>query len=167
MNKEIDPQKLINDLQQWVTASREDQVWGQHESLYLEILAQWKAVNCYRPEHGNEEDQHFYEPYWDAMNKWHQSFAQQSEDIFTATPIQATDKVGFYGDVLNGLQDVIMKRLPEIQHSKVLRLNSFLNILKVSLTDMEKLSLSDLNVVDMSLLLDYWKFLGDAFRKFN
>ena len=101
------------------------------------------------------------------MNKWHQSFAQQSEDIFTATPIQATDKVGFYGDVLNGLQDVIMKRLPEIQHSKVLRLNSFLNILKVSLTDMEKLSLSDLNVVDMSLLLDYWKFLGNAFRKFN
>ena len=53
MDQNINPQKLIDDLQYWITANREDQVWTQHESLYLEVLAQWKAVNRYRPEKRN------------------------------------------------------------------------------------------------------------------
>lgn len=166
MEQRIDPQNLINDLQHWITANREDQVWTQHESLYLEVLAQWKAVNRYRPENGTAQDQQLYRLYWTAMNQWHQSFAQQSEEIFTATPIQATDKAGFYDGVLQELQAVILDRLPRIQQAKIVRMTSFLNVLKVSLSDMTKLSLTDLNVVDMSLLLDYWQFLGDALKEF-
>ncbi len=100
------------------------------------------------------------------MDQWHQSFAQQSEEIFEAIPIRATDKVGFYDGVLQELQAVILDRLPQVQQAKIVRMTSFLNVLRVSLNDMTKLSLDDLNVVDMSLLLDYWKFLGDALRKF-
>ena len=166
MDQNINPQKLIDDLQHWITANREDQVWTQHESLYLEALAQWKAVNRYRPENGTAEDQRLYQLYWTAMDQWHQSFAQQSEEIFEAIPIRATDKVGFYDGVLQELQAVILDRLPQVQQAKIVRMTSFLNVLRVSLNDMTKLSLDDLNVVDMSLLLDYWKFLGDALRKF-
>lgn len=166
MDQNINPQKLIDDLQHWITANREDQVWTQHESLYLEVLAQWKAVNRYRPENGTAEDQRLYQLYWTAMDQWHQSFAHQSEEIFEAIPIRATDKVGFYDGVLQELQAVILDRLPQVQQAKIVRMTSFLNVLRVSLNDMTKLSLDDLNVVDMSLLLDYWKFLGDALRKF-
>ena len=166
MDQNINPQKLIDDLQYWITANREDQVWTQHESLYLEVLAQWKAVNRYRPENGTAEDQRLYQLYWTPMDQWHQSFAQQSEEIFEAIPIRATDKVGFYDGVLQELQAVILDRLPQVQQAKIVRMTSFLNVLRVSLNDMTKLSLDDLNVVDMSLLLDYWKFLGDALRKF-
>lgn len=166
MDQNINPQKLIDDLQYWITANREDQVWTQHESLYLEVLAQWKAVNRYRPENGTAEDQRLYQLYWTAMDQWHQSFSQQSEEIFEAIPIRATDKVGFYDGVLQELQAVILDRLPQVQQAKIVRMTSFLNVLRVSLNDMTKLSLDDLNVVDMSLLLDYWKFLGDALRKF-
>lgn len=166
MDQNINPQKLIDDLQHWITANREDQVWTQHESLYLEVLAQWKAVNRYRPENGTAEDQRLYQLYWTAMDQWHQSFSQQSEEIFEAIPIRATDKVGFYDGVLQELQAVILDRLPQVQQAKIVRMTSFLNVLRVSLNDMTKLSLDDLNVVDMSLLLDYWKFLGDALRKF-
>lgn len=166
MNNNVNPQKLIDDLQRWITANREDQIWTQHQSLYLEVLAQWKAVNRYRPENGTEEDQRLYELYWRAMAKWHQSFAQQSEEIFEATPIRATDRAGFYGGVLTELQSVILERLPKLEQAKIVRMTSFLNILKVSLTDMTKLELADLNVIDMSLLLDYWKFLGDAIKQF-
>ena len=166
MDQNINPQKLIDDLQHWITANREDQVWTQHESLYLEVLAQWKAVNRYRPENGTAEDQRLYQLYWTAMDQWHQSFPQQSEEIFEAIPIRATDKVGFYDGVLQELQAVILDRLPQVQQAKIVRMTSFLNVLRVSLNDMTKLSLDDLNVVDMSLLLDYWKFLGDALRKF-
>lgn len=166
MDQNINPQKLIDDLQHWITANREDQVWTQHESLYLEVLAQWKAVNRYRPENGTAEDQRLYQLYWTAMDQWHQSFAQQIEEIFEAIPIRATDKVGFYDGVLQELQAVILDRLPQVQQAKIVRMTSFINVLRVSLNDMTKLSLDDLNVVDMSLLLDYWKFLGDALRKF-
>lgn len=166
-NKNINPQKLIDDLQLWVTANREDQVWTQHESLYLEILAQWKAVNRYCPEHGTKDDQQLYQLYWEAMDQWHQSFAQQSEDIFEAIPIRATNKEGFYEGVLERLQGEILDRLPQVQEGKIVRMNNFLSILKVSLTDMSNLSLHDFNDVDMSLLLDYWQFLGDALRKFQ
>ena len=166
MDQNINPQKLIDDLQHWITANREDQVWTQHESLYLEVLAQWKAVNRYRPENGTAEDQRLYQLYWTAMDQWHQSSLQQSEDIFEAIPIRATDKVGFYDGVLQELQAVILDRLPQVQQAKIVRMTSFINVLRVSLNDMTKLSLDDLNVVDMSLLLDYWKFLGDALRKF-
>ena len=166
MDQNINPQKLIDDLQHWITANREDQVWTQHESLYLEVLAQWKAVNRYRPENGTAEDQRLYQLYWTAMDQWHQSFSQQSEEIFEAIPIRATDKVGFYDGVLQELQAVILDRLPQVQQAKIVRMTSFINVLRVSLNDMTKLSLDDLNVVDMSLLLDYWKFLGDALRKF-
>lgn len=166
MKQQIRPQKMIDDLQRWITANREDQVWTQHQSLYLEILAQWKAVNRYRPEHGTDEDERLYNLYWSAMQQWYQSFAQQSEEIFTATPIEATDKVGFYDGLVKDLQDVIMDRIPEIEHAKIVRLTSFLNILKVSLNDMTKLQLEDLNVIDMSLLLDYWQFLGQALKRF-
>lgn len=166
MKKTLEPQEMINDLQRWVTARHEDQVWSQHESLYLEILAQWKAVNRYRPEHGTVEDQRLYNLYWAAMNQWHQSFAQQSEDIFEATPLAVTDKLGFYTDLLDELKKVTLAKLPEIQHAKIVRMNGFINILNVSLNDMQKLSLDDFNVVDISLLLDYWKFLGDALKLF-
>ncbi|WP_251576280.1 hypothetical protein [Limosilactobacillus agrestimuris] len=166
MNQNVNPQKLIDDMQRWITATREDKVWTQHESLYLEVLAQWKAVNRYRPEHGTEEDQRLYQLYWTAMDQWHQSFSQQSEEIFDAMPIQATNKAGFYDGILQELQSSILERIPKIQQGKIVRMTSFLNILRVSLNDMTKLSLDDLSVVDMSLLLDYWKFLGDALREF-
>ena len=155
--------EIINDLATFVKNHREDQ-FGDHESLYMEMLKQWRQLNRPNMKGATQENQDLYDRYWDAMGKWHQRFVKEQDRIVDPEPF-APDPFGEsllqdnYVGLIEDLSAEIIADLPRPAAADVIAINDFARLLNIQLLEMRELYTDVLNPIDFILLMEYWQMV--------
>ncbi|MDD6432633.1 MAG: hypothetical protein PUF79_05835 [Lactobacillaceae bacterium] len=158
--------EIINDLAAFVKNHREDQ-FGDHESLYMEMLKQWRQLSRPNMKGATPENQDLYDRYWDAMGKWHQRFVKEQDRIVDPEPF-APDPYGEsplqdnYVDLIEDLSAEIIADLPRPAAADVIAINDFGRLLNIQLLEMRELYTDVLNPIDFILLMEYWQMVDQV-----
>ena len=158
--------EIINDLATFVKNHREDQ-FGDHESLYVEMLKQWQQLSRPNMKGATQENQELYDRYWDAMGKWHQRFVKEQDQIVDPEPF-APDPFGEsplqenYEDLIEELAVTIIADLDRPAAADVIAINAFARLLNIQLLEMRDLSTDVLNPIDFILLMEYWRMVDQV-----
>lgn len=158
--------EIINDLAAFVKQHREDQ-FGDHESLYMEMLKQWQQLSRPNMKDATQENQELYDRYWDAMGKWHQRFVKEQDRIvdpepFAAEPIAGSLLQDNYEDLIEDLSAEIVADLPRPAAAPVIAINDFARLLNIQLLEMRELYTDVLNPIDFILLMEYWRMVDQV-----
>lgn len=158
--------EIINDLAAFVKQHREDQ-FGDHESLYMEMLKQWQQLSRPNMKGATQENQELYDRYWDAMGKWHQRFLKEQDKIvdpepFAAEPIAGSLLQDNYEDLIEDLSAEIVADLPRPAAAPVIAINDFARLLNIQLLEMRELYTDVLNPIDFILLMEYWRMVDQV-----
>lgn len=158
--------EIINDLAAFVKNHREDQ-FGDHESLYMEMLKQWRQLSRPNMKGATLENHDLYDRYWDAMGKWHQRFVKEQDRIVDPEPF-APDPYGEsplqdnYIDLIEDLSAEIIADLPRPAAADVIAINDFARLLNIQLLEMRELYTDVLNPIDFILLMEYWQMVDQV-----
>lgn len=158
--------EIINDLAAFVKQHREDQ-FGDHESLYMEMLKQWQQLSRPNMKAATQENQELYDRYWDAMGKWHQRFVKEKARIvdpepFAAEPIAGSLLQDNYEDLIEDLSAEIVADLPRPAAAPVIAINDFARLLNIQLLEMRELYTDVLTPIDFILLMEYWRMVDQV-----
>ena len=152
---------IINDLAAFVKNHREDQ-FGEHESLYYEILKQWVRLDRFDAAAATPESQALYDRYWTAMGQWHQDFVAARDRLADPTPISSLDLQEHYENLIADLADETIANLPLAAARGVARDKNFARLLNLQLEKMEDLYTDVMLPIDFLLLVEYWKLINQV-----
>lgn len=152
---------IINDLATFVKDHREDQ-FGDHESLYYEMLKQWRALSRFEMAKADPASRELADRYWTAMGQWHQRFVAEQDRIVNPTPMPSRSLQDHYEALIAELADGIITDLPTPQSQAVIRIDDFARRLNLQLTVMEDLYTDVLTPIDLLLLVEYWRMVDQA-----
>lgn len=152
---------IINDLATYVKEHREDQ-FGDHESLYMEMLKQWQQLSRPNMTGATAENQALYDRYWDAMGKWHQRFVKEQPRIANPEPLEESMLQDYYESLLEELSAAIVNDLPRPAAANVIAINDFARLLNIQLLEMRELYTDVLNPIDFILLMEYWQMVDQV-----
>lgn len=152
---------IINDLATYVKEHREDQ-FGDHESLYMEMLKQWQQLSRPNMTGATAENQALYDRYWDVMGKWHQRFVKEQPRIANPEPLEESMLQDYYESLLEELSAAIVNDLPRPAAANVIAINDFARLLNIQLLEMRELYTDVLNPIDFILLMEYWQMVDQV-----
>ncbi|MGN1280187.1 MAG: hypothetical protein ACI4T4_05795 [Limosilactobacillus sp.] len=155
--------EIINDLAAFVKKHREDQ-FGDHESLYMEMLKQWQQLSRPNMKGATKENQDLYERYWDAMGKWHQRFVREQDRIANPEPLAEELLQENYEDLIEELSAEIVADLPRPAAAQVIAINDFARLLNIQLLEMRELYTDVLNPIDFIMLMEYWRMVDQVIQ---
>ena len=158
--KQMKPEQLITGLGEFVTTNREEEL-GPHQSLYVEIWNQWKAMNEYPMSWADERSQKLARKYWQGMNHWYKLFAKSQDEIMKLDLAPTFAAASFYVQLTNQYAADIKKQLPPVEMSqRVVKINDFSFGLRQQLEEFGKLQISYFTMIDYQLLIEYWHELA-------
>lgn len=152
---------IINDLATYVKEHREDR-FGDHESLYMEMLKQWQQLSRPNMTGATAENQALYDRYWDVMGKWHQRFVKEQPRIANPEPLEESMLQDYYESLLEELSAAIVNDLPRPAAANVIAINDFARLLNIQLLEMRELYTDVLNPIDFILLMEYWQMIDQV-----
>lgn len=155
---------IINDLAAFVKNHREDQ-FGDHQSLYYEMLKQWRRLSRFSMADVTSASQALYDRYWTAMGKWHQRFVKEQDRISDPTPMPGPTLQGEYEALVTELADSVINDLPRPAATDVIQLNDFNRLLGIQLQEMAELYPEVLLPIDFLLLVEYWKLISQTVQE--
>ena len=150
---------IINDLAAFVKDHREDQ-FGEHESLYYEILKQWRQLSRFDMDNADPASRELADHYWTAMGEWHQRFTEARGRISDPAPMPSIDLQEYYEALIAELADDVIANLPPLRSSSVIRINDFARRLNLQLGAMEDLYTDMMLPIDLILLVEYWRLIN-------
>lgn len=158
------PKELINALGEFVKINREDQL-GPYQSLYVEIWHQWQALDRYSMEWADEFSQVLSQKYWQAMDRWYQSFNQVRHQVMKPALAPSTEVSDFYLQVASQYAGDVQAKLPVVTyHQSVSKINDFSFRLHQQWEELAKLDTAVLTMLDLQLLIEYWHVLANVTR---
>lgn len=132
-------QLMVEDLADFVQANREDQL-GDLQSLYAELLHQWRLLSRYTPT--NRVSERLSDTYWAGMAEWYDHF------------VEAKDRIG----------EPDAMPTPEMQQYYI-DLTDFLFLLEGAVKRMRKLDIYSQSPIDCTLLIYYWQVIDDTIKE--
>ncbi|MDO4903838.1 MAG: hypothetical protein Q3959_06225 [Limosilactobacillus sp.] len=154
------PDRLIKGLEKFVTENHEEEL-GPYQSLYAEILHQWKAMNCYPMSWAEERSQVIAEKYWEGMNHWYEIFEKSKEEIRKPQLGPKIELATFYMELSEEYATDVKAHLPEVDIDKtVVKINDFPFRLSQQLREFDKLDIEFFTLPDFKMLLEYWHVLA-------
>lgn len=165
MNR-MTPLQMTDDLAAFIKEHHED-VALPHESLYVDLLAQWKALSSYQLSQADKESRLVYETYWDSMRQWYDVFDRQRDDLLTPSIMPTIELSDFYSGLIDDLSAHVLSLLPDYPHDGVIKLADFRILLKLEMKKLTQLDLYAQGPMDFAMLVDYWKLVNDAFSSLN
>lgn len=158
--KQMKPEQLITGLGEFVTTNREEEL-GPHQSLYVELWYQWKAMNDYPMSWADERSQKLAQQYWQGMNHWYKLFVKSQDEIMKLDLAPTAAYANFYIDLAEEYVAAIKKRLPKGEMGQpVVRINDFPFRLQQQLLEFGQLELQYFTKIDFQLLIEYWHELA-------
>ncbi|MRN07349.1 hypothetical protein EAI26_08115 [Lactobacillus sp. 0.1XD8-4] len=158
------PVQMTDDLARFIKESRED-VAFPHESLYVDLLEQWKVLSSYQLEYADEQSKKLYNAYWSSMKRWYEVFDNEREDLLEPAAMPSLDLADFYSGLITDLMNHVLSLLPAYPHDAVINLTDFRVLLSNEVHKFTKLDLGLQGPIDFAMIMDYWKLMGDALDK--
>lgn len=155
------PTKMVADLANFIQANHEDAAYP-YESLYVELLKQWRVLSRFQPRPADQMSQQLYQAYWQAMQRWYQIFNQQRAELMEPAALPSAEMMDFYIKLVDDQIAHVQSLLPPSSHQTVIRIDDFRILLSQQLTEFTKLQLDEQGPLDFAMLIDYWRLLGDA-----
>ena len=144
------PVQMTDDLACFIKKNREDTA-SPHESLYVDLLEQWKVLSRYQLEYADKESKRLYNTYWNSMARWYEIFNNELMD--------------FYAGLIEDLMDHVLSLVPPSPHSTIIKLTDFRVLLSNELQKITQLDLGIQGPIDFAMIMDYWKMLGESFDR--
>ena len=94
------PVQMTDDLAHFIKETREDTAFP-HESLYVDLLEQWKVLSRYQLEYADKESKRLYNAYWNSMSHWYKIFDKEREHLLEPTALPSEDLMDFYSGLIN------------------------------------------------------------------
>lgn len=158
------PVQMTNDLAQFIKVNREDVAYP-HESLYVDLLEQWKVLSRYQLEYADRESKRLYNVYWNSMAQWYKVFDSERDHLLEPTAMPSDDLMDFYADLIEDLMDHVLSLVPSSPHSTIIKLTDFRVLLSNELKKITQLDLGIQGPIDFAMITDYWKMLGESFDR--
>lgn len=155
-------QLMVEDLADFVQANREDQL-GDLQSLYAELLHQWRLLSRYTPT--NRVSERLSDTYWAGMAEWYDHFVEAKDRIGEPDAMPTPEMQQYYIDLVTKLADEVMATLPELGRSQVIDLTDFLFLLEGAVKRMRKLDIYSQSPIDCTLLIYYWQVIDDTIKE--
>lgn len=162
--KKLTPSQMTDDLAAFIKENHED-VAMPHESLYVDLLDQWRSLSNFKLALADEESKRVYHAYWDAMSQWYEVFNRRRDDLMEPAAMPTVELADFYSGLIADLADHVMGLLPDYPHDQVIRLTDFRVLLKIQMPEFVQLGLRAQGPMDFAMLMDYWKLVNDAFSR--
>lgn len=162
--KKKTPVQMTDDLARFIKETRED-VALPHESLYVDLLEQWKVLSRYQLEFADAQSKKLYNAYWNSMTRWYEVFDKEREDLLEPAAMTSLDLVDFYSGLISDLMDHVISLVPPYPHNNVIKLTDFRVLLSNELQKITQLNLGMQGPIDFAMIMDYWKLMGDSFDK--
>jgi hypothetical protein len=160
--KKITPIQMTDDLAHFIAETRED-VAFPHESLYVDLLVQWKALSNYNLKWADDTSRELYDIYWSSMRKWYEIFDQQRAKLLEPAAMPSVELVDFYAGLIDDLSCHVLSVIPDYPHAGVIDLTDFRVLLNIQLQNFTALNLRVQGPMDFAMLIDYWKLMNEAF----
>jgi hypothetical protein len=158
-----DNQKMITNLATFVRDHHET-AYGDNESLYYELLKQWRHLNRPATVWADSTSKHLYQEYWRQMGKWYQSFQGLKREIVKPDSVDSLDMQDLLEEVIKEAQQMAIEQLSQLQqpqdHGPVIALNNFVRILENELVQISKLDTLALSPADFEMLVEYWQAIA-------
>lgn len=148
--------RIIGGLAMFVRTNREDQL-GDHQSLYMEILKQWRQVSAFAIAADTPANRQLYVDYWRAMNRWYTRF--------TGEVARITEPATFSSPVLQDYYHSLITELATTITGQLVPTDGFARLLSGQLREMQRLELFGLTPIDCQLLLEYWRQLAAIIKE--
>lgn len=158
------PAQMTDDLAHFIKETRED-VAFPHESLYVDLLEQWKVLSNYQLKWADDQSKQLYDAYWDSMARWYEVFDNERDDLLEPMAMPSPDLVNFYSGLITDLMDHVVGMLPQYPHDAVIDLTDFRVLLSNELQKFKQLDLSMQGPIDFAMIMNYWKLMGDSLDK--
>ena len=152
---------IINDLATFVRDHREDQ-FGDHESLYYEMLKQWRQLSRFSMDGADPASRDLADRYWAAMGRWYRRFVAEQDRVVNPTPMPTVTLQEQYEALVAELADGIIDDLPRPAAAPVIRIDDFARRLNLQLQEMVDLYTDVLTPIDLLLLVEYWRMVDQA-----
>ncbi|MCT3200481.1 hypothetical protein EGO58_08055 [Limosilactobacillus reuteri] len=158
------PVQMTDDLAHFIKETREDAAFP-HESLYVDLLEQWKVLSRYQLEYADKESKRLYNAYWNSMSHWYKIFDKEREHLLEPTALPSEDLMDFYAGLIEDLMDHVLSLVPPVPHSTIIKLTDFRVLLSNELQKITQLDLEIQGPIDFAMIMDYWKMLGESFDR--
>lgn len=159
--KRLTPIQMTDDLAHFIAENRED-VAFPHESLYVDLLAQWKLLSNYDLKYADDDSRALYELYWSSMSQWYAIFDQQRAKLLAPAAMPSIELINFYAGLIDDLASHVLSQVPDYPHGEVIDLMDFRVLLKSQLQNFTELDLQLQGPMDFAMLIDYWKIMNEA-----
>lgn len=161
-------QKMITNLATFVRDNRED-AYGDDESLYYELLKQWRYLNRPATVWADPTSKRLYQEYWRQMGKWYQSFKGLQKEIVKPDAVDTMDTRDLLEEVIKEAQQMAIEQLSQLEqpqnHGSVIALNNFVRVLKNELVKISQIDMLALSPADFEMLVEYWQAIARATRQ--
>ena len=141
------PVQMTDDLARFIKENREDAAYP-HESLYVDLLEQWKVLSRYQLEYADKESKRV--------------FNNERNHLLEPTAVPSEDLMDFYAGLIEDLMDHVLSLVPPSPHSTVIKLTDFRVLLSNELQKITQLDLGIQGPIDFAMIMDYWKMLGES-----
>lgn len=153
------PNQLIAALSDFVKVSHAD-AFAVHESLYLDMLRQWEALNRYSMTWADPASKALADRYWQGMSTWFDKFDQQRAAIMEPAAFGRPELFDLMDQAVNQVATDVITMVPtDGANQPVVKINDFAFRLHTQLVDFNQLDRQLLTPVDFELLLEYWREL--------
>ncbi|OTA48205.1 hypothetical protein BHL91_09480 [Limosilactobacillus reuteri] len=155
------PVQMTDDLARFIKENREDAAYP-HESLYVDLLEQWKVLSRYQLEYADKESKRLYNAYWNSMARWYEVFNNERDNLLEPTALPSDELMDFYAGLIEDLMDHVLSLVPPSPHSTFIKLTDFRVLLSNELQKITQLDLEIQGPIDFAMIMDYWKMLGES-----
>lgn len=162
--KKKTPVQMTDDLACFIKENREDTA-SPHESLYVDLLEQWKVLSRYQLEYADKESKRLYNAYWNSMARWYEIFNNERDNLLEPTALPSDELMDFYAGLIEDLMDHVLNLVPSSPHSTIIKLTDFRVLLSNELQKITQLDLGIQGPIDFAMIMDYWKMLGESFDR--
>lgn len=115
------PVQMTDDLACFIKENREDTA-SPHESLYVDLLEQWKVLSRYQLEYADKESKRLYNTYWNSMARWYEIFNNERDNLLEPTALPSDELMDFYAGLIEDLMDHVLSLVPPSPHSTIIKL---------------------------------------------
>ncbi|WP_273585804.1 hypothetical protein, partial [Clostridioides difficile] len=105
------PVQMTDDLACFIKENREDTAFP-HESLYVDLLEQWKVLSRYQLEYADKESKRLYNAYWNSMARWYEIFNNERDNLLEPTALPSDELMDFYAGLIEDLMDHVLNLVP-------------------------------------------------------
>ena len=155
------PVQMTDDLAHFIKETREDAAFP-HESLYVDLLEQWKVLSRYQLAYADKESKRLYNAYWNSMARWYEVFNNERDNLLEPIALPSDELMDFYAGLIEDLMDHVLSLVPPSPHSTVIKLTDFRVLLSNELQKITQLDLEIQGPIDFAMIMDYWKMLGES-----